>query len=183
MERMEKAALVEYAGWHLTEIPLPKRSTLYAPAPMGTGTAVAESLTSYLARLAKAHCVYPGVLLSQMIVPHMKAPETQRIADGSHPLFRRDGNGSHLINVGGPRACSALHALETLTLRTDLRALTLLALAELLPPRRLTRQTLAWCPLCYEQLQAREQILYDPLLWVFQEITICTQHYVRLRTY
>jgi transcriptional regulator with XRE-family HTH domain len=183
MERMEKAALVEYAGWRLTEIPLPKRSTLYAPAPMGTGTAVAESLTSYLARLAKAHCVYPGVLLSQMIVPHLPEAETQSNADGSHPLFRRDGSGSHLINVTGPRACSALHALETLTLRTDLRALTLLALAELLPPRRLTRRTLAWCPLCYEQWQEHELILYDPLLWVFQEISICTQHHVRLRTH
>jgi transcriptional regulator with XRE-family HTH domain len=180
---MEKAALVEYAGWYLTEISLPKRSTLYAPEPMGTGTAFAESLTSYLARLAKAHCVYPGVLLSQMIVPHVPGAETQSHADGSHPLFRRDGNGSHLINVSGPRACSALHALETLTLRTDLRALTLVALAEILPSRRLTRQALAWCPLCYEGWQACEQTLYDPLLWMFQEISVCTQHHVRLRTH
>lgn len=183
MERMEKAALVEYAGWHLSETPLPKRSTLYAPAPMGTGTAFAESLTSYISRLAKAHCVYPGVLLSQMIVPHLPDAEAQSHADGSHPLFRRDGSGSHLINVAGNRACSALHALETLTLRTDLRALTLLALAELLPPRRLTRQTLAWCPLCYEEWQACEKALYDPLLWVFQEISVCTHHHVRLRTH
>ncbi len=180
---MKKAVSVEYAGWYLKESPLPERSTLYAPEPIGAGTAVAESLTSYLTRLADAHCVYPGVLISQMLVPLVAESETRSDAPKEHPLWRRDGSGSHLINVTGPRACSALRALETLTLRTDLRAFTLVAVAELLPPRSLTRRTLAWCPLCYEEWQACGQIVYDPLLWVFQEISICTAHRVRLRTH
>src|SRR6266567_8780789 len=62
---------------------------------------------------------------------------------------------------------------KTITFCTDLRALALVKLAELLPSRRLTRPTLAWCPVCYEEWQACGQILHDPLLWGFQEISLC----------
>ena len=181
---MGKAALAEFEWWNVTEVHIPERSILYAPVPRGQGTAFGESLTSYLARLAEAHCVYPGVLLQEMIVPRVLAEkETSGEAPLEHPLFRRDGSGSHLINVSGARSLSALRALSELTLRTDLHGLALLGLADLLPPRRLTRRALAWCPICYERWQASEQILYDPLLWIFQEISLCTQHHVRLRTH
>src|SRR6266581_4452241 len=119
--QMGKTQLSEFPWWHLTDIALPERSTLYAPAPIGVGTPLCESLTSYLARLAEAHCVYPGVLLQQMIVPLMRELETQGSRAGEYSLWRRDGSGSHLINVTSPRARSALDALETLTRRTDLR--------------------------------------------------------------
>ena len=180
---MGKTQLSEFSWWHLTDITLPERSMLYAPAPVGRGTAFGESLTSYLARLAEAHCVYPGVLLQQMIVPLMRELEQHRSRAEEHPLWRRDGSGSHLINVTSPRARSALDVLETLTRRTDLRGLALFALTELLPARGLTRNILAWCPLCYEEWQARGQILYDPLLWMFREISTCTRHGVRLHTH
>src|SRR6266567_1102343 len=180
---MGKTQLSEFPWWHLTSIALPERSTLYAPAPIGVGTPLCESLTSYLARLAEAHCVYPGVLLQQMIVPFMTELETQGSEAKEHPLWRRDGSGSHLINVTGPRARSVMSALEMLTLRTDLRGLSLTALTEILPIRGLTRNTLAWCPLCYEEWQAGGQILYDPLLWMFREISTCTRHGVRLHTH
>ena len=140
-------------------------------------------MTSYLARLAEAHCVYPGVLLQQMIVPLMRELETQKSGALDHPLWRRDGSGSHLINVTSPRARSALDILETLTRRTDLRGLALTALTELLPARGLTRNTLAWCSLCYEEWQASGQMLYDPLLWMFREISTCTRHGVRLHAH
>src|SRR5260370_8680003 len=146
---MGKTQLSEFPWWQLTDIALPERSTLYAPAPIGGGTAFGGGWTSYLARLAEAHCVYPGVLLQQMIVPLMTELETQGSETGEHPLWRRDGSGSHLINVTGPRAHSALYALEMLTLRTDLRALALTALTERLPIRGLTRNTLAWWPASY----------------------------------
>src|SRR5436305_9565996 len=139
---MRKATMASFPWWNLTNEALEPRSILYAPAPRGCGTIFGESLTSYLARLADAHCIYPGVLLQQMIVPLIQDAKTQGNEQDGHPLFRRDGNGSHLINVTGPRACSAVHALETLTLRTNLRCLTLKAASELLPPRKLTRQTL-----------------------------------------
>jgi len=180
---MGKTQLSEFPWWHLAPVSLPERSTLYAPAPIGVGTAGCESLTSYLARLAEAHCVYPGVLLQQMIVPLMRELEKQESEAGEHPLWRRDGSGSHLINVTGPRARSVMSALEMLTLRTDLRGLALTALTELLPIRGLTRNTLAWCPVCYEEWQESGQMLYDPLLWIFREISTCTRHGVRLHTH
>ena len=179
---MGKTQLSEFPWWHLTDVALPERSTLYALAPIGGGTAGCESLTSYLARLAEAHCIYPGVLLQQMIVPFMTELETQGSEAKEHPLWRRDGSGSHLINVTSPRACSVMSALELLTRRTDLGGLALTALTKLLPVRGLTRNTLAWCPLCYEEWQARGQMLYDPLLWIFREISTCTRHGVRLQT-
>jgi transcriptional regulator with XRE-family HTH domain len=180
---MGKTQLSEFAWWHLTDVTLPERSMLYAPAPIGVGTAGCESLTSYLARLAEAHCVYPGVLLQQMLVPLMRELETQGSGAGEHPLWRRDGSGSHLINVTSPRARSVISALELLTLRTNLRGLALTALTDILPIRGLTRKTLAWCPHCYEEWQEREQPLYDPLLWMFREISTCTRHGVRLHTH
>ena len=180
---MGKPQLSEFPWWQLTDITLPERSTLYAPAPIGGGTAFGESLTSYLARLAEAHCVYPGVLLQQMLVPLMRELERHQSEAREHPLWRRDGSGSHLVNVTSPRARPVMSALELLTLRTDLRSLALTALTEVLPIRGLTRKTLVWCPLCYEEWQESGQMLYDPLLWMFQEISTCTRHGVRLQTH
>src|SRR5260370_42551980 len=103
-QQMGKAALAEFEWWKATEVHIPERSILYAPVPIGMGTAFGESLTSYLARLAEAHCVYPGVLIQEMIVPSVLAEEETRAeAALEHPLFRRDGSGPHLINVPGPR--------------------------------------------------------------------------------
>lgn len=59
---MNEAQILELPQWDLVAEQLPRRSVLYAPAPVGMGTTMGESLTSYLARLAAAHCVYPGVL-------------------------------------------------------------------------------------------------------------------------
>lgn len=179
---MSKAQLLEFPQWDLATSQLPERSKLYAPAPIGMGTAMGESLTSYLARLAAAHCVYPGILLREMILPLSDLAETQGKRLEQHPMFRRDGSGSHLINVTGSRAQAALQALETLTMRPDLSGLSLATLAEVLPLRGLTRSRLAWCPLCYEEWQANEQIVYDPLLWKFREISLCVRHGVRLQT-
>jgi hypothetical protein len=42
---------------------IPPRSRLYSLEPLGVGTAGAESLFGYVARLAQAHCVGTGALL------------------------------------------------------------------------------------------------------------------------
>jgi transcriptional regulator with XRE-family HTH domain len=180
---MGKAALAELEWWNMAEVHIPERSILYSPAPIGMGTVLGESLTSYLARLAEAHCVYPGILLREMILPMLEEAEAQGNGSDQHPLWRRDGSGSHLINVTGSRAQAALQILETLTMRTDLRGLSLTALTEVLPLRGLTRSRLAWCPICYEEWQVNEQTVYDPLLWKFREISLCVRHGVSLQTF
>ena len=55
--------------WDLGIPPIPKRSRLYALEPMAVGTALVESLTGYVARLAEAHCVSVADLLGIELSP------------------------------------------------------------------------------------------------------------------
>ncbi len=176
---MGKTAVEEYEVWNLSPLYIPPRSTLYALEPMGVGTPWVESLTSYIARLADAHCVFSGTLIYKMIVPLLSGYTSD---ERQHPLFRADGNKSNLINGTGPRAIAALEALETLTGRADLRPLTLVAWEEVFPLRGLIRLTKAWCPACYEEWRTVGKVIYDPLLWVLQEVPVCVHHQQRLRT-
>jgi|ERR1700730_10047659 hypothetical protein len=49
----------------LEPLTLTRRSRLYSLRPIGIGIPEVESLTGYIARLAKAHCVTVGTLLSK----------------------------------------------------------------------------------------------------------------------
>jgi transcriptional regulator with XRE-family HTH domain len=176
---MGKTADDIYEAWDLSKVATPARSTLYAQKPVGVGTALVESLTSYITRLADAHSVFCGRLIEQMIVPLVPG---RLSLEGKHGLFRGNGNKSNLVNATGMRALYAVQALETLTLRTDLHHLTLLFLAEGFHSRGLIRHTKAWCPVCYEEWRSTGQVVYDPLLWVFLDISICMRHKQRLQT-
>jgi len=177
---MGKTALDVYEAWDLSKVAMPVRSTLYALEPIGVGTALVESLTSYIARLANAHSVFCGRLIEKAIAPLV--PGYSPMAR-QHELFRGDGSKSNLVNATGKRALYAVQALETVTLRSDLRHLTLLFLAEGVSGRGLIRHMKAWCPVCYEEWRSAGQVVYDPLLWVFQEISICMRHKQRLLTH
>ncbi|HEY1353409.1 MAG TPA: TniQ family protein [Ktedonobacteraceae bacterium] len=177
---MGKMADDIYEAWDLSNVAAPVRSTLYALSPIGMGTAFVESLTSYIARLADAHSVFCGRLIEKVIAPLVPGYSP---LERQHGLFRGDGDKSNLVNATGIRALYAVQALETLTLRTDLRHLTLLFLAEGFYSRGLIRQTKAWCPVCYEEWRNAGQLVYDPLLWVFQDISICMRHKQRLLTH
>lgn len=168
-----------YDAWDLRPVALPVRSTLYALKPIGLGTALVESLTSYIARLADTHSVFCGRLIEKEIVPLIPGYPP---LDRQHPLFRGSGDKSNLVNAAGIRAFYAVQALETLTLRTDLRHLTLSSFGEAFYGERgLVRPTKAWCPACYEEQRVTRQVVYDPLLWVFQDISICMRHKRRLQ--
>ncbi len=176
MDEMEKSG-----EWDLTPLSMPPRSTLYAPPPIGVGTALVESLSSYVTRLAEAHCVFSGLLMSKVIVPLVPgySPSAKQ-----HGLFQESGQRSTSLNGTGLPARYAVSALETLTLHPDLRYLTLLPLGAILPPKAkgLLRLTKAWCPLCYEQWRQASQPVYDPLLWFLQEVTHCCYHRLPLST-
>ena len=65
-----------------------------------------------------------------------------------------------------------VRVLESLAHRGDLRALTMLAWAEVLPWSGLLRSNLAWCP---DRL--REQATaYEPLLWCIKAVDACPWH-------
>ncbi|HEY6411478.1 MAG TPA: TniQ family protein, partial [Ktedonobacteraceae bacterium] len=67
-------------------------------------------------------------------------------------------------------------ALEQLTLRRDLRFLTMLTFTNVLSSRGLFRFTQAWCPACYEEWKEADQVIYQPLLWTLEVIQVCPRH-------
>lgn len=153
---------------------IPPRSRLYSPPPQGLGTPYVESLTGYITRLAEEHCLYPGKLITLEILPVSEG----RFLSGPRP----EDISTHLIRTGsgcnglGDLARIFVQALEELTLRKGLRALTLLRWGRLLAWEGLLRRTRAWCPACYtEQLQAGAPV-YDQLLWTLDVVSVCLKH-------
>lgn len=168
---MSADTLTTYESWNLTPSDIPPRSRLYHLEPVGIGTPYVESLTSYISRLADAHSVYTSTLVSRKLAKASSQP----IYTG----FDRSSAINGLINM----AANWVSALETLTLRNDLRFLTMLTWAEVLPAVGLTRQRKAWCPACFEEWRMTEQPIYDPLLWTLQVIKGCPYHrqYLQLK--
>jgi len=160
-----------YEEWNLTSPPIPERSVLFALEPVGVGTPWVESLTSYIARLAHAHTVFPGVLMNKLLKP---------LAQGNHAhlLHISEGKKTNLLNATGLRARLSVQLLEAVTLRSDLRHLTLLPWSDVFCLRGLVRTTRAWCPHCYEEWREAGETIFDPLLWALQEVTACTRHHV-----
>lgn len=69
---MPASDLETYGSWNL-DLPLfPERSRLYHLEPIAIGTAHVEGLISYVCRLAEAHCVSPGILTKQEILPSLR---------------------------------------------------------------------------------------------------------------
>lgn len=160
--------------WDLSRPKIPRRSRLYHLEPMGMGTPYVESLTGYLARLAEAHGVGVRRLLVVEILPllgrsHLLGPENR----GLSAFWQR---GTRALNGTRTLARDLVRTLEGLTLRGDLRFLTLLPWAEVLPPRDLIRPYHAWCPACYREWRGAGQVAYEPLLWSLSVVTSCPRH-------
>lgn len=159
--------------WSPEKLQLPERSRLYHLPPVGIGTPLIESLTSYITRLAESHSVLPSVLISKEITPYLQKVFAKGLSSRRlRALFDR----ARALNGTGDIAIDFVQAIETLTLRSDLRFLTLLSCASILPARGLLRAYKAWCPACYEKWHLSGQAIYDPLLWLIETVKICPQH-------
>lgn len=158
-----------YDLWRFEELQIPDHSRLYHLQAIGIGTLLAESLTSYVTRLAIAHCVATGILMEREFTKYI-----QKSYGGAnlHTIY----HATAALNGTGSMATELVQMLEQLTLRNDLRFLTLLSWSELLPSRNLLRSHRAWCPVCYEHWHHSEEILYEPLLWSLQVVQVCPQH-------
>jgi len=130
----------EYEPWELNSPVLPPATRLYSLSPIGVGTPMVESLAGYIARLAEAHCVSTGLLYWK---------EIKALAGkGNIFSFRVTGDGgysTHTINGHGSPAADFVRVMEVLTGRRDLRYLTLLTWAQVLPGHSLLRRWRAWC--------------------------------------
>ncbi len=117
---MDKPAKLAYEEWSLTLPPIPAPSPLYALVPIGIGTALVESMTSYIARLAEAHCVFPGILMRKIIAPFAR---THLVGTrGSTAMDIGDGKATGAFNSAHHRARSVVNTLECLTGRQGLHA-------------------------------------------------------------
>src|SRR4051812_30312421 len=61
--------LAAYDDCDVMAPPIPSRSQLYYLSPVGVGTPAVESLTSYVMRLAQAHCVTTRTLVTDQLFP------------------------------------------------------------------------------------------------------------------
>lgn len=160
--------------WDLTLPVYPPHSRLYALEPLGMGTPNLESLTSYLTRLAEAHSVSLRTLVIQELLPLLERDYLSNPFGNTLGSFWKEA--ARALNGTGLLARDWTQALEDLTLRTDLRFLTLLPWAAVLTQQRLLRITRAWCPDCFQEWQATRQPIYEPLLWNVSAVSLCPVH-------
>lgn len=169
-----------YELWEEKPPVFPPHSRLYHLDPIGVGTPFVESLTSYLTRLAEAHSVFPSTLVTYEILPLVNPPQLQQDGGSVYAQLSAFWRKSALLNGVVRGAENWVRALEHLTGQRDLRFLTLLPFSAVLPPRNLFRRKRAWCPLCYEQWREAGLIVYEPLLWTLECVTVCVHHHVPL---
>ena len=153
--------------------PLSPRSRLFRLEPIGIGTPDVECLTSYVARLAAEHCVSPRKLLcKEVLAPAGKAT----VHYSTSSIFS-----ASLINGMGQLAALTVNTLERLTLRDDLRYMTMLSWGNVLSTHLLLRTNKAWCHICYGEWLNEGEPIYDPLVWAFKSISLCSRHHEPLR--
>ena len=147
------------------------RSRLYHLAPIGAGTPYAESLTSYILRLADAHCVTSQTLMSKEVIPllrkgYLKTPRRFLMDD------------SRTFNGVTQYAKSVVKVLETLTMRKSLQYHTMSKWAGVVDPagKGLLKKERTWCPHCYEEWAANGNTIYDPLIWSIRGVSRCDKH-------
>jgi hypothetical protein len=110
-----------YPFWDLAPPAIPARSRLYPLEPIGVGSGEVESFSSYLLRLAAEHCLPVSALFEEIVAPLVR--ESRHPSNTGYPGFVLH-NAARAINGMGMTAAACVQALESLTLRTDLRWLT-----------------------------------------------------------
>lgn len=172
-QQFEDARLTLLPYWDLSVPDYPPRSRLYNLTPLGLHSPFVESLTSYLCRLAREHNVQVGTLIQYGIAPILGKQYIANDKSRSISSFLRYAGP---INGNGIIASYWVSALESLTLRTDLAMLTLLVGANALSQRDLLQPVRQWCPMCYDVWRRQDDIIYEPLLWSINGITVCPEH-------
>jgi hypothetical protein len=139
-----------------------------------------ESLTGYIARLAEAHCVSTAILFARELAPTINKSYLMcggpRGRDYGLSLRTTIRLNVRRLNGNGSFAVDMVTALEALTLRRNLRFLTMLPWKAVLAKTHLLRTKRAWCPHCYEEWRRKDLPVYEPLLWVLSAVKVCFNH-------
>jgi len=152
----------------------PPRSRLYSLVPASIGPLWIESLTGYINRLAWRYRVEPRILIAYEIMPHLGRAYHFQSSLSQLGAYCRSAAMS--INGTGETALDWSSTLTQLTMRENLRDLTLSSWAGNIPFQGLMRATPAWCPVCYHEWRKKGLPTYQPLLWMLQVVTACLRH-------
>ena len=156
---------------------------LYHLVPLGTGTPMVESLTGYISRLAAAHVVSAGALLTEEILPRIpKGVPVGGKSRKSTDTCQLGLNGPHTINGLTERAEHWVRVLQHLTGADNLQSLTMLPLKGICSSQSLLRRNRAWCPRCYAERTQLGEETNEPLLWAINAVEVCADHRCPLRT-
>ena len=179
-----RSADLRPAAWDYDPARRPARSLLAGIAPVGIGTPLAEDLASYFARLSCEHTRAPSRLVRDVLAPSLgdgAGPESDAKA-WEEELARVTRHATGSLVGHAPVAATWADALAAATGHPDLRVLTLLSWADVLPRKGLLRAERAWCAACLELWSLRGLTVYAPLLWQVAPVTSCVEHQVRLTT-
>jgi transcriptional regulator with XRE-family HTH domain len=133
-----------------------------------------ECLTSYINRLARLYRISPRILVAQEIIPRLSRSYYFQSSPRAISTFCRHEAMS--VNSCGETSVDWSGTIEALTQQPDLQKLTLGEWAGGIPSQHLLRVTPAWCPVCYAEHPEKKLPIYQPLLWMLQIVTSCTQH-------
>lgn len=158
--------------WNMTSVETPTRSRLFSLEPIGMGTSLQESLSSYMVRLAHAHMVTPLVLANRELLPRTNI-KVGRAAVGSFTM-----KDAKTLNGLNKYATEATRCFQELTLRNDLINGTLLPWRDVLDGRAtgLLSKHPRWCPFCFVEWRAQGVEPYLPLLWFLTPAKQCPMH-------
>jgi hypothetical protein len=149
---------------------IPDRSVLYHLEPIARGTALRESLSSFLLRLADEHTMNPSALSF--------IPGIDRRCCG--PWVCNVWTQSYFKGAGIVATIWA-RELARLTGHHCLNDLTLLPLARVVNVGGLAHKSRKWCPQCLRERE-REGVPYGQLLWEIAAVDACPVHAIRLQS-
>lgn len=156
-----------------TAIPtLPARSLLAALRPIGQGTAGAESLESFVGRLALAHRVQ-RTRLERFVM--------ERLADLRGPSKPRGQ--PHRLDAPSQRNREFAERLAELTGRPGVAQLGFGPLNGVISCTGTLRQRRAWCAECFGAMRQSQIPAHWPLLWSLSGYHRCLTHGTYLQTY
>ena len=138
-----------------------------------------ESLTSYLSRLAEAHCVTVGTLISQVIAEELGK---NYVIESSQKCGSKLYKNAFTLNGLGVLTEEFVRVISNLTGR-DVSFLTLQSWRNICPDRNILRPTKAWCPNCLEDWKGKRLPIYEPLVWCFKDVRLCKIHNALLITH
>jgi hypothetical protein len=169
---------VVYPAWeHTSSSRIPTRSYFYHLPPLAVGTPHVESLTSYLVRLAEAHDISAGVLLTQELLPKVREAFRRHAYQANGKIESTFVYEAHTLNGLSQRSHDWVNVLENLTGVRGLHYLTMRPWSQVVSERGLLRHHRAWCPACLEDWRCSDRPVYEPLLWAMGEVSACSVHH------